>query len=133
MVGAGLGFLWFNSYPAQVFMEMSVASGRGARHYRSDHRMRSSWSSSAASSLEALSVIFQVTSFRLYGKRILLHGPHPPPFRTQRVAEPKIIVVLDHQHHSGLGVTVEVEVEITCGGFFRKKASSSAPARPGWP
>ena len=95
IVGAGLGFLWFNTYPAQVFMgdvgslALGGALGIIAVLVRQELLLIIM---GGVFVMEALSVIAQVTSFRLYGKRIFRMAPIHHHFELKGWPEPKIIV-----------------------------------------
>jgi len=95
MVGAGLGFLWFNSYPAQVFMgdvgSLSLGGALGTIAVITKQEMVLVIVGGIFV-VEALSVIFQVTSFRLWGKRIFRMAPIHHHFELKGWPEPKIIV-----------------------------------------
>jgi phospho-N-acetylmuramoyl-pentapeptide-transferase len=95
MVGAGLGFLWFNSYPAQVFMgdvgSLSLGGALGTIAVITKQEIVLIVVGGIFV-MEALSVIFQVTSFRLYGKRIFRMAPIHHHFELKGWPEPKIIV-----------------------------------------
>jgi phospho-N-acetylmuramoyl-pentapeptide-transferase len=95
MVGAGLGFLWFNSYPAQVFMgdvgSLSLGGSLGTIAVITKQEIVLVIVGGIFV-MEALSVIFQVTSFRLYGKRIFRMAPIHHHFELKGWPEPKIIV-----------------------------------------
>jgi phospho-N-acetylmuramoyl-pentapeptide-transferase len=95
MVGAGLGFLWFNSYPAQVFMgdvgSLSLGGALGTIAVITKQEIVLVIVGGIFV-VEALSVIFQVTSFRLYGKRIFRMAPIHHHFELKGWPEPKIIV-----------------------------------------
>ncbi|MEJ2201192.1 MAG: phospho-N-acetylmuramoyl-pentapeptide-transferase [Desulfuromonadaceae bacterium] len=95
MVGAGLGFLWFNTYPAQVFMgdvgSLSLGGAIGIIAVITKQEMVLVIVGGIFV-VEALSVIFQVTSFRLYGKRIFRMAPIHHHFELKGWPEPKIIV-----------------------------------------
>lgn len=95
MVGAGLGFLWFNSYPAQVFMgdvgSLSLGGALGIIAVITKQEIVLVIVGGIFV-VEALSVIFQVTSFRLYGKRIFRMAPIHHHFELKGWPEPKIIV-----------------------------------------
>jgi phospho-N-acetylmuramoyl-pentapeptide-transferase len=95
MVGAGLGFLWFNSYPAQVFMgdvgSLSLGGALGTIAVITKQEIVLIIVGGIFV-MEALSVIFQVTSFRLYGKRIFRMAPIHHHFELKGWPEPKIIV-----------------------------------------
>ncbi|APG28874.1 phospho-N-acetylmuramoyl-pentapeptide-transferase [Syntrophotalea acetylenivorans] len=95
MVGAGLGFLWFNTYPAQVFMgdvgSLSLGGALGTIAVITKQEIVLVIVGGIFV-VEALSVIFQVTSFRLYGRRIFRMAPLHHHFELKGWAEPKIIV-----------------------------------------
>ncbi len=95
MVGAGLGFLWFNSYPAQVFMgdvgSLSLGGTIGTIAVITKQEIVLVIVGGIFV-MEALSVIVQVTSFRLYGKRIFRMAPIHHHFELKGWPEPKIIV-----------------------------------------
>lgn len=95
MVGAGLGFLWFNSYPAQVFMgdvgSLSLGGALGTIAVVTKQEIVLVIVGGIFV-MEALSVIFQVTSFRLWGKRIFRMAPIHHHFELKGWPEPKIIV-----------------------------------------
>lgn len=95
MVGAGLGFLWFNSYPAQVFMgdvgSLSLGGALGTIAVITKQEIVLVIVGGIFV-VEALSVIFQVSSFRLYGKRIFRMAPLHHHFELKGWPEPKIIV-----------------------------------------
>ncbi len=95
MVGAGLGFLWFNTYPAQVFMgdvgSLSLGGALGTIAVITKQEIVLIIVGGIFV-LEALSVIFQVTSFRLYGRRIFRMAPIHHHFELKGWPEPKIIV-----------------------------------------
>ena len=93
--GAGLGFLWFNTYPAQVFMGDVGALALGAalgviavivRHEIVFFIM------SGIFVMETISVIMQVASFKLTGKRIFRMAPIHHHFELKGWPEPRVIV-----------------------------------------
>jgi phospho-N-acetylmuramoyl-pentapeptide-transferase len=95
MVGAGLGFLWFNSYPAEVFMgdvgSLSLGGGLGILAIITKQELLLVIVGGVFV-VEALSVIFQVGSYKYRGKRIFRMAPIHHHFELKGVAEPKIIV-----------------------------------------
>ncbi len=95
MVGAGLGFLWFNSYPAEVFMgdvgSLSLGGTLGIIAVLTKQEMLLVIVGGIFV-VEALSVIFQVGSYKYRGKRIFRMAPIHHHFELKGVAEPKIIV-----------------------------------------
>ncbi len=95
MVGAGLGFLWFNTYPAQVFMgdvgSLSLGGALGTIAVITKQELVLVIVGGIFV-VEALSVIFQVVSFRFWGKRIFRMAPIHHHFELKGWPEPKIIV-----------------------------------------
>ena len=95
MVGAGLGFLWYNSYPAEVFMgdvgSLSLGGALGTIAVLTKQEILLVIVGGIFV-VEALSVIFQVGSYKYRGKRIFRMAPIHHHFELKGVAEPKIIV-----------------------------------------
>ena len=95
MVGAGLGFLWYNSYPAEVFMgdvgSLSLGGTLGTIAVLTKQEILLVIVGGVFV-VEALSVIFQVGSYKFRGKRIFRMAPIHHHFELKGVAEPKIIV-----------------------------------------
>ncbi len=95
LAGAGLGFLWFNSYPAQVFMgdvgalALGGALGTVAVVVRQELVLVIMGGIFVA---ETVSVMIQVASFRLTGKRVFRMAPLHHHFELKGWAEPKVIV-----------------------------------------
>jgi phospho-N-acetylmuramoyl-pentapeptide-transferase len=95
MVGAGLGFLWFNAYPAQVFMgdigalALGAALGVVAVIVRQEIVL---FVMGGVFVMETVSVMLQVGSFKLRGKRIFKMAPIHHHFELKGWAEPKVIV-----------------------------------------
>jgi phospho-N-acetylmuramoyl-pentapeptide-transferase len=95
LAGAGLGFLWFNAYPAQVFMgdvgalALGGALGTVAVIVRQELILVIM---GGIFVLETLSVVIQVASFRLRGKRVFRMAPLHHHFELMGWAEPKVIV-----------------------------------------
>jgi len=95
LVGAGLGFLWFNTYPAQVFMGDVGALSLGASLGAVAIMVRQElvlFIMGGIFVLEAVSVILQVGSFKLTGKRIFRMAPIHHHFELKGWPEPRIIV-----------------------------------------
>jgi phospho-N-acetylmuramoyl-pentapeptide-transferase len=95
LIGAGLGFLWFNTYPAQIFMGDVGALALGAalgllaiivRHEIVLLIMGGLFV------LETASVIIQVISFRLTGRRVFRMAPIHHHFELKGWPEPRVIV-----------------------------------------
>ena len=95
MVGAGIGFLWYNTYPAQVFMgdvgSLALGGGLGMCAVFTKNELLSAVLGGVFF-LEAVSVVVQVTSFKLTGRRIFLMAPIHHHYEKKGWAEPKIIV-----------------------------------------
>lgn len=95
MVGAGIGFLWYNTYPAQVFMgdvgSLALGGGLGMCAVFTKNELLSAIIGGVFF-LEAVSVVVQVGSFKLTGKRIFLMAPIHHHYEKKGWAEPKIIV-----------------------------------------
>ena len=95
MVGAGIGFLWFNTYPAQVFMgdvgslALGAALGIVAVIIRMEVVLFIMGGIFVA---ETLSVILQVASFKMTGKRIFRMAPLHHHFELKGWPEPRVIV-----------------------------------------
>ncbi len=95
LVGAGLGFLWFNTYPAQVFMGDVGALALGAALGMIAVIVRQEivfFVMSGIFVLETVSVILQVASFKLTGKRIFKMAPIHHHFELKGWPEPRVIV-----------------------------------------
>jgi phospho-N-acetylmuramoyl-pentapeptide-transferase len=95
LAGAGLGFLWFNAYPAQVFMGDIGALALGAALGLVAVVVRQELVALLMGGvfvLETASVILQVASFKLTGKRIFRMAPIHHHFELKGWAEPKVIV-----------------------------------------
>ena len=95
LVGAGLGFLWFNTYPAQVFMgdvgalALGAALGTIAVIVRQEVVL---FIMGGIFVVETLSVIIQVASFKLTGKRVFRMAPIHHHFELKGWPEPRVIV-----------------------------------------
>jgi phospho-N-acetylmuramoyl-pentapeptide-transferase len=95
LVGSGLGFLWFNTFPAQVFMgdigslALGAALGTIAVITKQEFLLVIV---GGIFVIEALSVIIQVLSYQLRKKRIFRMAPIHHHFELKGWAEPKIIV-----------------------------------------
>ncbi len=95
IVGAGLGFLWFNTYPAQVFMgdvgalALGAALGTVAVIVRQEIVL---FIMGGIFVMETVSVILQVGSYKLTGKRIFRMAPIHHHFELKGWPEPRVIV-----------------------------------------
>ena len=95
LVGAGLGFLWFNTYPAQVFMGDVGALALGAILGVIAVITRQEivlFIMGGVFVMETVSVILQVASYKLTGRRIFRMAPIHHHFELKGWAEPKVIV-----------------------------------------
>lgn len=95
MIGAGLGFLWFNTYPAMIFMgdvgslSLGAALGTIAVIVRQELVL---FIMGGVFVIETLSVIVQVLSFKLTGKRVFRMAPIHHHFELKGWPEPRVIV-----------------------------------------
>jgi len=95
LAGAGLGFLWFNTYPAMVFMGDIGALAVGAALGLIAVLVRQELVFVLMAGLfvmETVSVILQVASFKLTGKRIFRMAPIHHHFELKGWPEPRVIV-----------------------------------------
>ena len=95
VAAAGLGFLWYNTYPAQVFMgdvgSLSLGGILGTIAVLTKNEILMVFLGGIFV-MEALSVIIQVASFKLTGKRVFKMAPIHHHFELKGWAEPKVIV-----------------------------------------
>ena len=95
MIGAGIGFLWYNTYPAQIFMgdlgSLTLGGILGTLAVLVRHEIVFAIMAGVFV-METLSVIIQVGSYKLRGKRVFLMAPIHHHFELKGWAEPKIIV-----------------------------------------
>jgi phospho-N-acetylmuramoyl-pentapeptide-transferase len=95
LVGAGLGFLWFNTYPAQVFMgdvgALALGAALGIVAVVARHEIVL-FIMGGIFVAETMSVILQVASFKLTGKRIFRMAPIHHHFELKGWPEPRVIV-----------------------------------------
>ncbi|MCP4284552.1 MAG: phospho-N-acetylmuramoyl-pentapeptide-transferase [Gammaproteobacteria bacterium] len=95
LAGAGLGFLWFNAYPAQVFMgdvgalALGAALGLVAVIVRQELVLLIM---GGVFVMETVSVVLQVVSFKLTGRRIFRMAPLHHHFELKGWPEPRVIV-----------------------------------------
>ncbi len=95
VLGASLGFLWFNAYPAQVFMgdvgSLALGGALGTVAVIAKHELLLLLIGGLFV-IETLSVIVQVASFKLTGKRVFRMAPLHHHFEEKGWQEPKVIV-----------------------------------------
>ena len=95
LVGAGLGFLWFNAPPAMVFMgdtgSLSAGAALGVVAVMTKHEIVLAIVGGLFV-IEAVSVIVQVASFRLLGRRVFAMAPLHHHFEKKGFAEPTIVI-----------------------------------------
>jgi phospho-N-acetylmuramoyl-pentapeptide-transferase len=95
MVGASLGFLWYNSHPAELFMgdvgSLAIGGSIGMVAVMAKHEIEL-LIVGGLFVIEVLSVIIQVASFKLTGRRVLKMAPLHHHFELSGWSEPKIIV-----------------------------------------
>jgi phospho-N-acetylmuramoyl-pentapeptide-transferase len=95
MFGASLGFLWYNSYPADIFMgdvgSLGLGGSLGTLAVITKHEIVLAVVGGIFV-IETISVILQVTSFQLTGKRLFKMAPIHHHFELKGWPEPKVIV-----------------------------------------
>jgi len=95
LLGASLGFLWFNAYPAQIFMgdvgALALGGALGTVAVIAKHELLLVLIGGLFV-IETLSVIVQVVSFKLTGKRVFRMAPLHHHFEQKGWQEPKVIV-----------------------------------------
>ena len=95
LIGSGLGFLWFNAPPAKVFMgdtgSLALGGSLGAISVATRHELVLAIAGGLFV-VETISVIMQVISFKLTGKRIFLMAPLHHHFEKQGWAESTIVI-----------------------------------------
>ena len=95
MMGAGIGFLWFNSYPAEVFMgdvgSLALGGAIGTLAILSKAELLLPFIGGLFV-IEAVSVILQVASFRLTGRRIFRMAPLHHHFELVGWPEAKVVI-----------------------------------------
>jgi len=95
LAGAGLGFLWFNTYPAQIFMgdvgALALGAALGTVAVIARHEI-ALVIMGGIFVMETLSVILQVASFKLTGRRIFRMAPLHHHFELKGWPEPRVIV-----------------------------------------
>lgn len=95
IVGAGLGFLWFNAPPAMIFMgdtgSLSLGGALGAIAVAAKHEIVLAIIGGLFV-LETLSVIIQVASFKMTGKRVFAMAPLHHHFEQKGWKEPTIVI-----------------------------------------
>ena len=96
MTGASLGFLWYNAHPAEIFMgdvgSLSLGRSDGSRRRVDQAGNAAAYLSAVSTSSKRMSVILQVGSFKLRGKRIFKMAPLHHHFEALGWQESKIIV-----------------------------------------
>jgi len=95
IIGAGVGFLWYNAFPAQIFMgdvgSLSLGGALGTMAVLSKSEILFAFIGGVFV-MEAVSVILQVASFKLRKKRIFKMAPIHHHFELKGWPEPKVIV-----------------------------------------
>jgi phospho-N-acetylmuramoyl-pentapeptide-transferase len=95
LLGASLGFLWYNSYPAEVFMgdvgSLSLGGSLGTLAVVTKHELVLAVVGGIFV-IETISVLLQVASFKLTGNRIFRMAPIHHHFELKGWSEPKVIV-----------------------------------------
>ena len=95
LIGAGLGFLWYNAPPAEVFMgdtgSLSMGGLLGIMAVMTKHEIVLAIIGGLFV-VETLSVMIQVASFKLRGKRVFLMAPIHHHFEKKGWPETKVVV-----------------------------------------
>ena len=95
MIGAGLGFLWFNAPPAQIFMgdtgSLALGGLLGTVAVATKHEIVLAIVGGLFV-LEMMSVIIQVASFKLTGKRVFRMAPIHHHFEQKGWKEPQVVI-----------------------------------------
>ena len=95
MLGAGLGFLWFNAPPAKIFMgdtgSLALGGAIGTMSVITKHELVLSIIGGLFV-VEAVSVILQVASFKMTGKRIFKMAPIHHHFEKMGWSEPTVVI-----------------------------------------
>lgn len=95
IVGAGLGFLWYNTFPAQIFMgdvgSLALGGALGALAILTKHEILLALVGGIFV-LETVSVVIQVAGFKMTGKRVFRMAPIHHHYEKKGWSEPKIIV-----------------------------------------
>ena len=95
LIGAGLGFLWYNAPPAMVFMgdtgSLALGAALGVISVAAKHELVLAIIGGLFV-LEAVSVIVQVASFKLTGKRVFRMAPLHHHFEQKGWAEPTVVI-----------------------------------------
>jgi len=95
LVGAGLGFLWFNAPPALIFMgdtgSLALGAALGAIAVATKHELVLAIVGGLFV-LEAVSVIVQVASFKLFGKRVFRMAPLHHHFEQKGWPESTVVI-----------------------------------------
>jgi phospho-N-acetylmuramoyl-pentapeptide-transferase len=95
LIGAGLGFLWFNAPPAMVFMgdtgSLSLGGSLGAISIITKHELVL-LIIGGLFVLETVSVIVQVVSFKITGRRVFRMAPLHHHFEKKGWAEPTVVI-----------------------------------------
>lgn len=95
LVGAGMGFLWFNTYPAQIFMgdigALALGAALGVMAIVSRHEIVL-FIMGGVFVMETASVVLQVASFKLTGRRLFRMAPLHHHFELKGWPEPRVIV-----------------------------------------
>ena len=134
-MGAGLGFLWFNTYPAQVFMgdvgalAIGAALGTVAVIVRQEIVLAIM---GGIFVIETLSVILQVISFKITGRRLFRMAPLHHHFELKGWEEPKNHrSFLDYQPDSGPDRTGDAEDQVATAAMNRAANTVSTDKNPG--
>jgi UDP-N-acetylmuramyl pentapeptide phosphotransferase/UDP-N-acetylglucosamine-1-phosphate transferase len=117
VIGAGLGFLWFNAPPAQIFMgdtgSLALGGLIGTIAVATKHEIVLAIIGGLFV-IEALSVIIQVGVVQAHRQARVPDGADPPPFREAGLdRKPGGDPLLDHRRHAGAGRPVDPEAAVS--------------------
>ena len=135
LVGAGLGFLWYNAPPASVFMgdtgSLALGGALGAISVATRHELVLAVIGGLFV-LETVSVIVQVVSFKSTGQARFCHGPPAPSLRKEGLGRKHHrYPFLDHLRHSGPDRAGHAEAEVGHDYSFRHAVINSRHSRLG--
>ena len=128
VIGASIGFLWFNAPPAKIFMgdtgSLALGGSLGAVGVVTKHEIVLAITGGLFV-LEAVSVIVQVASFKLTGKRIFKMAPIHHHFEKKRLARVYCrYKILDYFINFGNDRTCNIKIKIMFGKTFVNKKNS---------
>ncbi len=137
LLGAGLGFLWFNAPPAMIFMgdtgSLALGGALGTIAVAIKHEIVLAIVGGLFV-LETVSVIVQVVSFKLTGKRVFRMAPLHHHFEQKGWAEATVVVqVLDHRRDIGVSRFIDTQIALRSKHDSSRSLSGTTRSRcSGW-